>query len=142
MKAEHRALCKGANDLPWGRAAPGLLLGWEGITDSGPVPGTSPNSSCGMSMEGPEHLSAALLGTLFQGWRPEGFILLHHRAQQAAVCKSQLQGRRRQAVESIRRDALLLYVGASHSLSCSAASPGDKQSLGLHYFTFSQGISL
>lgn len=141
MKAEHRALCKGANDLPWGREASGLLPGWEGITDSGSVPGTS-NSSCGMSMEGPEHLSAPLLGMLFQGWRPEGFILLHHRAQQAAVCKSQLQGKRRQAGESIRRDALLLYVGASHSLSCSAASLGDKQSPGLHYFMFSQGISL
>lgn len=82
LKAECRALCKGANDLPWGRAASGLLLAWEGITDFGSVPGTSPNRGCGMSMEGPERLSAHLLGMLFQGWRPGA---LHPSAPQSTA---------------------------------------------------------
>lgn len=109
MKAECRALCKGANDLPWGRAAPGLLPGWEGITDFGSVPGMSPNSGCGMSMEGPEHLPVHLLGMLFQGWRPEA---LHPSAPQStAGCCLQEPAAREEEEAS----------GGEHQEGCSVA---------------------
>lgn len=128
LKAEYRVLCEGAT----------IYLGAE--------------QHWAYCRAGRESLTMALcLGHLLTGivgwawsisqltsWKcfsrargQKSFILLHHRAQQAAVCKSQLQGRGRQAVQSIRR-ALLLYVGPRHSLSCPA-----KQSLGLRYFMFS-----
>lgn len=133
MKAEYRVLCEGANDLPWGRAALGLLQGWEGITDFGSVPGTPPNWGCGMSME---HLSAHLLEMLFQGWKPEE---LNPSALQstAGCCLQEPAAREGEASSAELRRALLLYVGPSHSPSCPAASLGVKQSLGLHYFMFS-----
>lgn len=142
LKAEYRALCKGANDLP--RAEQHRADCWarrESLTLAVCL----------------GHLLTGALGWVWRAWsiselsswecfsRAGGqkrFILLHHRAQQAAACKSQLRGRGRQAGESIGTDALLLYVRPSHSLSSPAASLGDKQSLDLHYFMFSQGISL
>lgn len=69
-----------------------------------------------MRMEGPEHLSALLLGMLFQGWRPE---VLHPPAPQstAGCCLQEPAAREGEASSGEHQEGCSVVVHQTKSLS-------------------------